>query len=328
MNPTRLLLSPVSALVALSASALTSPADNEGSLNPRIAADGSRVSFCSRAMDLVPGDTNADYDVFVGDINDSVTRRISVSATGGQASGTYPRGRFSTCGRFVSFESDASDLEPGDSNGAWDGFIHDLVTSRTWRPAVGIGGAEADLGSAPLNMSDGARTVTFATNATNILTQPVNQYAYVYVRQSSVPQIYCTAKTNALGCVSSIYCDGVPMASFPEGFELRAANVLNQKLGMLLYSTWTLAAQPRQGGTLCIKQPIHRTPSQSTGGSPTGSDCTGSLSFEFNAWIASGLDPRLAAARQVWAQFWSRDPGFAPPDNSNLTHAVTFESDP
>ena len=301
---------------------------NDHSFYPRISPDGRWVSFCSRATNLVANDSNSEFDVFVRDVAGSTTRCLSLDANGATANGRSSHPMFSTCGRFVGFESSASNLEIGDLNGAWDGFIHDLVTSRTWRPAVGPGGVEADLGAAPPNMSDGARTVTFSTSSTNMLSQPVNQWVHVYARQFPVPQIYCTAKTNSLGCVSSISYAGVPMASFPSGFELRAANVLNQRLGMLLYSTHSSNGAPFQGGTLCIAQPVHRTPSQTSGGSLTGTDCSGSLAFEFNAWIAAGLDPRLAAGRQVWAQFWSRDPGFAPPDNSNLTDAVTFEIDP
>ena len=42
---------------------------------------------------------------------------------------------------------------------------------------------------------------------------------------------------------------------------------------------------------------------------PLGSlDCTGTSELDFNAWIASGADPALAAGAPVYAQSWVRDP--------------------
>jgi hypothetical protein len=78
------------------------------------------------------------------------------------------------------------------------------------------------------------------------------------------------------------------------------------------------------GGTLCVAPPVRRTPGQNSGGSTTGTDCTGTFSFDFNAWIASVLNPTLLPGATVWAQYWSRDPGFAPPNNAGLTDAQTF----
>jgi hypothetical protein len=44
----------------------------------------------------------------------------------------------------------------------------------------------------------------------------------------------------------------------------------------------------------------------------------------FNAWIAGGSDPALVECQNVFAQYWFRDPGFAPPNNSGLTDAIEF----
>jgi hypothetical protein len=132
---------------------------------------------------------------------------------------------------------------------------------------------------------------------------------------------------NSLGCASSIHYSGVPQASSPVGFVVGASSVLNNKSGALLYSTTGSAALPFHGGTLCIQAPFRRTAHQFSGGSPTGSDCSGSFAFDFNALILSSSNPALAPGQQVWTQYWSRDPGFAPPNNSNLTDALTFVID-
>jgi hypothetical protein len=98
----------------------------------------------------------------------------------------------------------------------------------------------------------------------------------------------------------------------------------NNQSSVLFYGTSGPASLPFLGGTLCIANPLRRTMIQNSGGSAVGMDCTGQLSFDFNAWIASGADHSLRPGTQVNAQFYSRDPGFAPPNNIGLSDAVEF----
>jgi hypothetical protein len=79
---------------------------------------------------------------------------------------------------------------------------------------------------------------------------------------------------------------------------------------------------PFQGGTLCVKQPTHRTPIQNSGGSATGSDCTGYFNMDFNALIQSGIDPNLVAGAEVFCQYWSRDS--ASPSTTSLSNGLRF----
>jgi hypothetical protein len=136
--------------------------------------------------------------------------------------------------------------------------------------------------------------------------------------------IYCTSKTNSLGCVPQIGFTGAPSASAGSGFLVTATNLYNNKSGLLFYSTNGRVALPFLGGTLCVATPIRRTGSQSSGGTPVGADCTGHFSFDFNAWIAGGVDPLLLAGTRVDVQYYSRDPGFPAPNNVGLTNALEF----
>jgi len=133
--------------------------------------------------------------------------------------------------------------------------------------------------------------------------------------------VYCTAKTNSAGCLPSIAFSGTPSASAGSGYVLSASQILDGKFGVLFYGKSGAAAVPFQGGTLCAKAPLVRTTLQLSGGTPP---CGGAFAMDFNAWIASGKDPGLVAGQQVNAQYWSRDPGFPPPDNTSLTDAVEF----
>ncbi|MCE9594620.1 MAG: hypothetical protein K8S98_10530 [Planctomycetes bacterium] len=135
---------------------------------------------------------------------------------------------------------------------------------------------------------------------------------------------YCTSKINSKGCAPQMDAFGNASASAGSGFTLSAFDVLNKKTGLLFYSTVGAAGIPLQGGHLCAKSPTKRTAVQNSGGSPTGTDCTGTFSFDFNVRIAAGTDPSLTAGANAWAQYWSRDGGFAPPNNTSLTNGATF----
>ena len=135
------------------------------------------------------------------------------------------------------------------------------------------------------------------------------------------PAIYCTTKTNSLWCNPAIGFTGAPSASGATPFHVTGTKFINNKSGLLFYGSAPNGVA-FQGGTLCVKLPITRTAVQNSGGSPTGSDCSGAYDFDFGAWILSGKDPYLAAGAKVYAQYWSRDPGFAPPNNVGLTDAL------
>lgn len=89
----------------------------------RIAADGSRVAFVSLASNFVPGDTNRVSDVFITDLATGYVSRISNARAGGAASGASSSPAFSSAGDAIAFQSDASDIAVGDTNGATDVFV-------------------------------------------------------------------------------------------------------------------------------------------------------------------------------------------------------------
>jgi hypothetical protein len=121
-------------------------------------------------------------------------------------------------------------------------------------------------------------------------------------------QNYCTGKTNGAGCVAMVVGSGGASASAASPFTLTAVQVINGKAGLLFYGFGS-AALPFQGGTLCVQAPLRRSSINNSGGSPSGTDCSGSLSDDFNARIQSGVDPALVVGVEVYAQFYYRDPG-------------------
>lgn len=90
---------------------------------PTVSADGRFVVFTSDSTDLVPNDTNGRRDVFVRDMQTGETSRVSVSSSGVQGNDQSLYSTISTDGRFINFESDATNLVAGDTNGVTDVFV-------------------------------------------------------------------------------------------------------------------------------------------------------------------------------------------------------------
>jgi hypothetical protein len=98
------------------------PADGD-SISPSISADGRYVSFLSSAMNLVDSDTNGVADVFVRDTCAGApsgctpsTQRVSVATDGAQADGASTSAAIGATGRYVTFESAATNLGSGSSS--------------------------------------------------------------------------------------------------------------------------------------------------------------------------------------------------------------------
>lgn len=142
-------------------------------------------------------------------------------------------------------------------------------------------------------------------------------------KQQAPSKTYCTAQVNTLGCSAAYGVAGWPSASQSSGFLLTVSNLRNLKNGVPFYGLAGPASSPFNGGTLCVQPPLRRIAVLNAGGSPSGDDCTGAVTYDFNAYIALGLDPGLALGAVVHTQYWSRDPG-APPSNTNLSNALEF----
>ncbi|MET4388655.1 VCBS repeat-containing protein [Bradyrhizobium sp. F1.4.3] len=99
------------------------------SYQPVFSPDGTKLAFVSASDNLVPGDTNHAWDVFVKDLTTGAITLVSTSASGAQADGfqsTNPV--FSPDGTKVAFYSDADNLVPGDTDHLRDVFVKDLTT--------------------------------------------------------------------------------------------------------------------------------------------------------------------------------------------------------
>jgi len=247
--------------------------------HPSISADGRFVAFASDAGNLVPGDGPGSRDVFVRDRLTGTTERVNVSSSGEPANGFTCReegagSSISGDGRFVAFESEATNLVPDDTNGpGTDIFVRDLLTQTTerigWTPTMECGMAYHN----PSISADG-RYVAFA-----------GEYEFVYHPPTCACCIYNilvhdrqTGQTTYLGGDYSpaISGDGRFIAYWQDGYPDQ------------------LYVYDRDAGT---KQPVGVASANSAGGGP-------SLSMDGRYVAYSSSAPEAAGdANSKWDVF-------------------------
>jgi len=88
-----------------------------------VSADGRYIAFGSSASTLVSGDTNGVEDIFLHDRIAHLTTRVSVAQDGSEANDRSRRPSISANGSFIAFESNASNLAPGDNDTVWDVYV-------------------------------------------------------------------------------------------------------------------------------------------------------------------------------------------------------------
>ena len=152
------------------------------SSSPAISADGRYVVFASSATNLVAGDTNDALDVFVRDRVLGTTTRVSVSGSGAQGDATSSLPSISADGRYVVFQSFASNLVSGDTGGFQDIFLRDLVAGTTERVDVSASGAQADQGATNPRISADGGAIVFDSGSTNLVLGDTNGQQDVFLR--------------------------------------------------------------------------------------------------------------------------------------------------
>ena len=166
---------------------------------PAISADGRHVAFQSAAANLIPGDTNAHWDVFVHDRETGTTERVSVASDGADGNDGSFNPAISADGRHVAFEGLASNLIPGDSISTYDVFVHDRATGTTERVSVASDGTEGNIWSVVPAISADGRHVAFGSFAANLVPGDTNAHWDVLVRDRGgslgvvgTPSVSCT----------------------------------------------------------------------------------------------------------------------------------------
>lgn len=167
------------------ASSLGAPG-TDASYYPSLSDDGRFAAFDSTASNLVPGDTNGGVDGFVRDRWTGRTTRVTVSSGGAQANGPAGDVLISADGRFIAFDSSATNLVPGDLNAQYDAFVHARESGTTELVSLAQGGALGNGASFNPSISGDGRFVSFRSKATNLVPLDTNAHDDVFLRDRAL----------------------------------------------------------------------------------------------------------------------------------------------
>ncbi|MEQ1871739.1 MAG: Ig-like domain-containing protein, partial [Vicinamibacterales bacterium] len=167
-----------------------------------VSADGRFVAFTSSSTNLVLGDTNSSWDVFVRDRLAGQTSRVSVASDGAESRGmngsNSRSASISADGRFVAFYSSAFNLAPNDTNDWADVFVHDRATGQTTRVSVADDGSQGNRESTFAMISADGRYVVFNSGASNLVAGDTNGRVDLFVRN------LVTGHTSRIGLLDGI----------------------------------------------------------------------------------------------------------------------------
>ncbi|MGH3090584.1 MAG: hypothetical protein ACRDSJ_25175, partial [Rubrobacteraceae bacterium] len=181
---------------------------NFGSSGSSVSADGRYVAFSSTATNLDPDDTDPSIeDVYVRDTVDNETTLVSRAGgedAGGAANGAKGDGNsvepaISADGRFVAFQSDASNLDPDDTEGFTDVFVRDTqenTTTLASRASTATGANSANNSFAASISADGLR-VAFSSFAANLHPDDADAFVDLFVRDLSTNETILASRSAA-----------------------------------------------------------------------------------------------------------------------------------
>ncbi len=169
---------------------------NSSSGQATTSSDGRYVAFTSSASDLTSADYNLQEDVFVRDRQGGSVECLSKpdSETG---NGRSYNSQISRDGRYVVFQSSATNLVSGDTNDREDIFLFDRQTKTTSRMSYGSGGVQSLRDSAYPAMSGDARYIAFESLASNFVSNDQNGTWDIFLRDRTAGTIQCLSLAGA-----------------------------------------------------------------------------------------------------------------------------------
>lgn len=208
--------------------------------DPVVSANGRFVAFESFAFNIVPDGSNGRKDVFYRDLQTGITTLVSVNLAGtGGGNGDSQNPAISADGRFVTFESRASNLVANDSNTFSDVFVRDMQTGVTTLVSLNSAGAASGNGeSFSPTISANGRVVAFQSSSSNLSSIDTNNKLDVFARdlQTGTTHVVscnvgCTASGNNDSFTTNVPKDKAPRANISNDgrvvvFESRATDLV------------------------------------------------------------------------------------------------------
>jgi len=205
---------------------------NDSSYFPAVSADGRYVVFYSDATNLVANDTNGCSDIFIRDLTEGTTTRLSVDGSRTEANDWSIHPSISADGRYVAFCSLASNLVADDTNASPDIFVRDLVSGSTVVASVNASGVPCDQGGGAFSsLSSDGRYVAFGSTSDDLVNGDTNEIEDVFVRDlvAGTTTLVSLSTQGAQGDGAS-YCPSISADGDYVAFSSDAANLVSGDL--------------------------------------------------------------------------------------------------
>jgi hypothetical protein len=265
---------------------------------------------------MVEGDTNGADDVFLRDLANEYTWRVSLASTGAQANGGSFEPAISADAGVVAFRSSASNLVSGDTNGVDDIFVQDNTTETTTRVSVdGVGTQANSSSSSPAVSSDG-RYVAFRSSASNLVSGDTNGVDDIFVRDRTtgtttrVSVGASAAQANGASSAPAIAGNGGTVA-----FESSASNLISSDTNSAsdvfvrnVAGAYTTRVSVRSGGGQASG--TSRFPSISSDGTRVAFQSTAALDGRDSNRASDIYVHDRSAGTTTWASGWAANQGW------------------
>ena len=172
----------VSGTLILASTGSSGTKGNNHSREPSLSADGTKVAFLSFASNLDPGDTDTTPDVYVKDLVSGTLTLASTSSGGTNGNNSSRELSLSADGTKVAFDSFATNLDPGDTDGIEDMYVKDLVSGTLTLASTSSGNTKGNNQSRDPSLSSDGSKVAFRSHATNLHPSDTDGVADVYVK--------------------------------------------------------------------------------------------------------------------------------------------------
>ena len=252
---------PAGLLTRVNVSTAGAQANNETTW-PSISGDGSTITFCSAASNLVAGDTSGNWDCFAHTVATGATTRLNVQPNGLQAN-SYVRSptALSHDGSLVVFASLSTNLVAGDTNGKQDIFLRDRAVGVTTRLSLDLAGGEVDGDCFVPHMTPDGSVLTYTSDATDIVASDPNgrRDIFAVTFRGPIGTLHCSTASapNSTGAAGALSAFGRSSVAAND-VTLRASNLPQSVFGFFLTSTNGTPPPAPTGPLLCIGGPIGR----------------------------------------------------------------------
>ncbi|MEK8032070.1 hypothetical protein AACH06_14685 [Ideonella sp. DXS29W] len=182
---------------------VTGSAGDRQSLSPDVSSTGRYVVFSSDSTTIAGGDSNSIYDIFLKDLQTGSLYRVSTTSTGKPAGpGDWGTGSLapsvSSNGRYVAFESSATDLVTADTNQTNDIFLKDRQTGTLTRVSTSSSGTQSSGGgSYGASLSADGHVVAFESDALNLVSGDANDARDIFVKNAQTGAVTLASSTSA-----------------------------------------------------------------------------------------------------------------------------------